>query len=594
MAASLFTGGCSDDDSGGGTTVRPGAPEIVTHPSNASVKRGTQVTFSVVANGSGLSYQWESSTDDGDTWHTVPNATAADHVVAGLPTAEGWLYRCVVSNSGGTATSKTACYSLVEVIFVNPAATGSDDGTSWDNAYTSLQSALGSAGQGDEIWVAAGTYLPHATDAAVSFNMIEGVDLYGGFTGFEFAREARDWSTNETILSGDIGTTGDASDNSYHVVVGASARLDGFTVIAGNARGTSPDNFGGGMYNEDVAPVVANCWFKQNHAINDGGAMLNTGGSVMIEDCTFSDNTAGILGAALRAYQCRLDVTGCLFTDNAAVHDGGGVSGYGAVGRIADSAFNGNSGVQGGAMCLEHDSYVAVVDCSFTRNIATVEGGAVYSDNRTVVEVTDCEFQGNTAPTGGAIYSLHTLRLTGSMLCGNLSTADGAGAYVSGDGQREIINCTFSANQADGNGGAIYYAGTHTTDIINCVLWGNTAGTDSELAVESGTPTVASTCIEGGYTGVGNIGDGSGDDPLFVQIPNAGADATWGTDDDDYGDLRLSANSPCIDAGDNASVPPISLTDLDGKPRIVDGDGMDTDALGDGPAEVDMGAYELQ
>jgi hypothetical protein len=46
-------------------------------------------------------------------------------------------------------------------------------------------------------------------------------------------------------------------------------------------------------------------------------------------------------------------------------------------------------------------------------------------------------------------------------------------------------------------------------------------------------------------------------------------------------DGRPLPTSPCVDAGDNAAVPPSVLTDLDGNPRIVN----DT---------VDMGAFELQ
>jgi len=44
------------------------------------------------------------------------------------------------------------------IIFVNYAATGLNNGTSWTNAYTSFQTALNSAVSGKQIWVAKGTY----------------------------------------------------------------------------------------------------------------------------------------------------------------------------------------------------------------------------------------------------------------------------------------------------------------------------------------------------------------------------------------------------------------------------------------------------
>ena len=71
--------------------------------------------------------------------------------------------------------------------YVNASATGSNNGTSWANAYTDLQSALVNKAQsGDQVWVEQGTYKPTSgTDRTASFNIPDGVAVYGGFAGTE-------------------------------------------------------------------------------------------------------------------------------------------------------------------------------------------------------------------------------------------------------------------------------------------------------------------------------------------------------------------------------------------------------------------------
>ena len=133
---------------------------------------------------------------------------------------------------------------------------------SWADACPDLQTALGQAVGGDEIWVAEGTYRPTtSSDRAATFQLKSGVALYGGFAGTETLRSERDLVTHMTTLSGDIGTLGAATDNSYHVMTGsgadATAVLDGFTITGGNADGSAPHNSGGGMYNSSGSPTVA-------------------------------------------------------------------------------------------------------------------------------------------------------------------------------------------------------------------------------------------------------------------------------------------------------------------------------------------------
>src|SRR5262249_8071375 len=148
----------------------------------------------------------------------------------------------------------------------NANATGANNGTSWANAYTDLQSALSDASC-KQIWVAKGTYQPTSTtDRTISFAIPRGVSLYGGFAGTESQVNPRS-ATNATILSGDIGTVGVVADNSYHVVRldGTSAAgtitpttnvIDGFTITGGNADSAvpGPDSRGGGLYCDGSGP----------------------------------------------------------------------------------------------------------------------------------------------------------------------------------------------------------------------------------------------------------------------------------------------------------------------------------------------------
>jgi hypothetical protein len=102
------------------------------------------------------------------------------------------------------------------------------------------------------------------------------------------------------------------------------------------------------------------------------------------------------------------------------------------------------------------------------------------------------------------------------------------------------------------------------------------------------------SCVQGWTGGLGGTGN-FGKNPLFID-PD-GPDGVSGNGDDN---LRLTRDSPCIDAGSNPALPldsadldgdgerqePIPY-DLDANPRIVDGDK-------DGTATVDLGAQEYQ
>ena len=74
------------------------------------------------------------------------------------------------------------------ILYVKPGTSGNCN--SWATACE-LQTALGQAFYGDEIWVAAGTYKPTTgSDRNATFALPNGVGVYGGFAGTETAAQS--------------------------------------------------------------------------------------------------------------------------------------------------------------------------------------------------------------------------------------------------------------------------------------------------------------------------------------------------------------------------------------------------------------------
>ena len=102
----------------------------------------------------------------------------------------------------GTAQSFTLLIRDNEVLYVDDdAAGGANDGSSWPNAFTDLQSALTKATAGSTIRVAAGTYTPTVVVLIrPSFQLKTGVAIYGGFAA-SAAQPASGTPLGEGLLS---------------------------------------------------------------------------------------------------------------------------------------------------------------------------------------------------------------------------------------------------------------------------------------------------------------------------------------------------------------------------------------------------------
>ncbi|MCL2131184.1 MAG: T9SS type A sorting domain-containing protein [Lentimicrobiaceae bacterium] len=203
------------------------------------------------------------------------------------------------------------------VRYVTPNGTGSGTG-SWANSSADLQLMINNSDAGDTVWATAGTYLPirpadnltiiDSNNRDNAFVLKSDVIILGGFpnTGNPAMRD-RDWNTNPTILSGDIGIAGDSSDNCHHVVISAgevgTACLDGFTITKGNANGSSHcdmftttdvggcKHIGGGITILHSSPTLTNLVIEGNMADGYGSGIYSLYSSYKLTNAIVKQNS---------------------------------------------------------------------------------------------------------------------------------------------------------------------------------------------------------------------------------------------------------------------------------------------------------------
>lgn len=270
------------------------------------------------------------------------------------------------------------------IIHVDIGATGANNGASWENALAELQSALDIALPGDEIRVAAGTYLPdfdvtkgaHSRDRRSSFRLKNDVALYGGFAGTESERDQRDWRNNVTTLSGDIGVSENQRDNSFTVVTGSytnnTAVLDGFTIAAGNADtgDDDPGIAGGGMLNTRGSPKLKNLVFVDNSALYGGGMCNYDHSDPMLNNIVFRNNSADY-GGGMYNNESNPILNNVVFSGNSAAKGGGGIFNYVYSNPVlAGVTISGNAAEYGGGMYNNTECFPSVTNSILWGNTA--------------------------------------------------------------------------------------------------------------------------------------------------------------------------------------------------------------------------------
>ena len=359
-------------------------PNLTSHPQSQSIAEGQRVVFKVSAAGTGtLTYQWQKDGVD------LGGETNDSFVISIVTLADTGSYSVLVYEGICGTVSNAAVLTVTDplVLHVDVNASGQSTGLTWADAFTDLQEAIDTFKSKNfnittQIWVADGTYKPTRNTPG---NIVPGsrnlkyyfdydIQLFGGFSGTESSIAQRDLKSNHTILSGDINTIGDASDNVTTIVMTKNVTnafiLDGFHLTGGHADNDADQperRRGGAFYNDgegsgtSTNPRIANCRFYDNYALLDGGAVYNTA-----EDGEGSP-----------------EFTNCYFYNNSADDDGGGVFSFGD-GGTANPSF---------------------INCSFYDNQANDDGGAIGYDDSDFgsMVVTNCTFFNNKASFGGLL-----------------------------------------------------------------------------------------------------------------------------------------------------------------------------------------------
>ncbi|MHC4739136.1 MAG: right-handed parallel beta-helix repeat-containing protein [Planctomycetota bacterium] len=519
------------------------------------------------------------------------------------------------------------CGNLVfaDTIYVKEGSSGT--GGSWAEAYGDLQEAVGAAGSGKQIWVAAGTYKPDpcglSNPREASFQMKNEVAIYGGFANSgNPVWDDRDPNIYQTKLSGDLNdddVAGDLNtnrtDNCYHVFYHTSslnlnetAVLDGFVISGGHADGSSGHDRGGGMYNDNASPTVVNCIFSENYADYWDSGMSNINhSSPTVAHCSFLDNY--LTGLHNEEY-CSPKVTNCTFshkngkgmanynyssptvTDcNFSNNSKGGMYNYNNCSPTVTGCTFSNNAADSGGGGISNNNYSSpmVINCTFSQNSAGFNGGGMYNSVACAPTVFNCTFSENASFNhGGGMYNTNESSpiVTHCSFIANTAYSDssysyGGGMYISNDSVSTVLNCAFIGNSSvHYKGGGIYNEGLLT--VTNCSFAGNSANTEGGGMYNYNCSPMVTNCIFWGNLATNAGEEIYNNDPVnnkpiisYSDIAGCGgSDVGWSSDIGTDGGGNIDAD-PCF-------------VDVNG-PDDISGTADDDLRLGAGSPCVDAG-----
>jgi hypothetical protein len=489
------------------------------------------------------------------------------------------------------------------------------NGQSWGTAYKNIQSALAAASNGDEVWVAQGTYIVENEQTQLKYK--EGVNVYGGFAGNETTRNARNTDPSLTIIAHQNVVT-DNFRLLFSTDLNDATTWDGFTFDGKNAgvgvklsgnctlnnsivkQCMAINGSGAGVYmssSSDFIPVTLSNTTLSNNRIKvtnentfqlGGAAIFVKNGSKLAEisDCKILNNTIeGIsatgalegMGAGIYLYEGV--VRNCILNEN-------------HITNSANPSYS-NNNFTGGAIAIVPEKVdvpaneVLIEGCIITNSTSNSRGGAIiidprwsgqYHGNYTISKTIIANNKTNVV--GGGILATaatvqtgngFTLNILNSVISNNTAqTNAGGGIHINIGCVLNITNSTITKNLAGAfGGGGIFLQGPSNHAIKatfkNVLFWGNEAtgrAVGEKQLRNNGQPsTLIFSAMQEYNKDFYELTAATQGDNINLSIANDGiygpafaapsTNAGYGASDALTAQWNLTASSVCIDAGDD-------------------------------------------
>ncbi|BDD09100.1 hypothetical protein FUAX_15320 [Fulvitalea axinellae] len=272
--------------------------------------KSSQTTFSF--------YVWERGTVGKEkSTAAVVEGDNASGTVKGLSPGVEYAFTMVGLNELGASVSDTLYFTTNTQAYVDIDASGNGDGSSWEDAFTSINTAISKVDPGVQLWIAEGLY------KEFNIPMKKGYDLYGGFKGTESTLEERDPMTHLTMVGGEEGVESPLARifvSQYGHKLEQSI-IDGLVIQYGDVKNYNASAF----YCTQGSPQVRNCVFRHNKG-NWAAAIWIQNGATRFDNCIF-ENNMGYNGGGVGVTFSGSDGTvfnECIFRNNEAINTGRG------------------------------------------------------------------------------------------------------------------------------------------------------------------------------------------------------------------------------------------------------------------------------